>query len=101
MCGTLVLPRRYRDEALAQVGHGSPITLAKRYIGLHADEKALVLGIAWAAALVEDPTIGRRALLRIRWERFAADLGDETGRARMAVDEWFGEVLAGAARAMR
>ena len=36
-----------------------------------------VLGIAWAAALYEDPSVGRRALLRARLDRIAQDLGED------------------------
>ncbi len=92
--GTLMLPSRYREEALAQVGHGAPVTLAKRYTNLGSDERAAVLGIAWAAGLHEDPTFGRRALLRARHDRLAADLGDDGSRIRASIDEWYAEVLA-------
>jgi hypothetical protein len=91
--GHLMLPRRYREEALAQVGHGSPVTLAKRYTQTTTDERMAIMGIAWAAGLYEDPTMGRRALLRARHDRIAQDLGDEGGRARAMIDEWIGEVL--------
>jgi tellurite resistance protein len=92
--GILVLPRRFREEALAQVGHGSPVTLAKRYAGLPSEEKATVLAIAWCAGLHEDPSLSRRAIMRARHDRVAADLGDDGMRARAAVDEWLTEVLA-------
>jgi tellurite resistance protein len=101
LAGTLMLPRRFRDEALAPIGHGTPVTLAKRYSSLAPLDRVAVLGIAWAAALTEDPTVGRRALLRARWERFAADLGEETLRALDLVDGWLGEVLAGLTRNLR
>lgn len=99
LAGTLMLPRRYREEGLAQIGHGAPVTLAKRYAGLASDERAAVLGIAWAAALAEDPSVGRRALLAARWERFAADLGDDTGRG--LVDVFVADALGAIARGMR
>lgn len=95
--GQLVLPRRYRDEALAQVGHGAKVTLAKRYGGLGAEDRAAVLGIAWAAAMYEDPSVARRALLRARHDRVAQDLGDDGNKARHAVEEWIADVLAPAA----
>jgi hypothetical protein len=91
--GQLMLPRRYREEALAQVGHGAPVTLAKRYSETTPDEKTSILGIAWAAGLTEDPTMGRRALLRARHDRIAQDLGDEGQRARAMIDDWIGQVL--------
>ena len=95
--GTLLLPRRYRDEALAQVGHGSKVTLAKRYSALAAEDRSTVLGITWAAALYEDPSIARRALLRARHDRVAADLGEDGNKARHGVEDWLYEVLAPAA----
>lgn len=95
--GTLMLPRRYREEALAQIGHGTKVTLAKRYTSLSAEERAAVLGIAWAAGLYEDPSLARRALLRARHDRVAADLGDDGAKARASIEEWFADVLAPAA----
>jgi tellurite resistance protein len=101
LAGTLMLPRRYRDEALAQVGHGAPITLANRYASLSSDDKMAALGIAWAAGLVEDPTVGRRAILRARWERFAADVGEDDAHAREVVETWVNEMAANGARSLR
>lgn len=95
--GTLVLPRRYREEALAQVGHGAKVTLAKRYSQLSADDRAAVLSIAWAAALYEDPSVARKALLRARHDRVAQDLGEDGSKPRHVVDEWVQDVLAPAA----
>lgn len=92
--GTLVLPRRFREEALAQIGHGARVTLAKRYASLSSDDRQTVLGIAWAAALYEDPSVARRALLRARHERVAQDLGDDGNKARHGVEGWFSDVLA-------
>jgi hypothetical protein len=95
--GTLMLPRRYRDEALAQIGHGAKVTLAKRYAQLSSDDRQTVLGIAWAAALYEDPSIARRALLRARHDRVAADHGEDGNKARHGVEDWVYDVLAPAA----
>jgi hypothetical protein len=95
--GMILIPKRYRDEVLAQIGHGAKVTLARRYTHLSADDRHMVLGIAWAAAMYEDPSVGRRALLRARHDRVAQDLGDDGTKARHAVDEWVGEVLAPAA----
>jgi tellurite resistance protein len=95
--GALVLPRRYRDEALAQVAHGAKVTLAKRYAQLDAEERHTALGIAWAAALYEDPSVARRALLRARHDRVAQDLGEDGHRSRHTVEEWIYDVLAPAA----
>ena len=58
----LMVPRRYREEALAQIGAGAKVVLAKRYPQLAADDRHAVLGITWAAALYEDPSLARRAL---------------------------------------
>jgi hypothetical protein len=99
--GTLMVPRRWRDEALAPVGHGAPVTLAKRHVGLEAEDRRAVLGVAWAAALAEDPSVGRRALLRARWERFAEDLGEDDPQPRETVERWLTEALAGVARTLQ
>lgn len=93
----LLVPRRYRDEALAQVGAGTRVILGKRYTHLPGDDKQTVLGIAWAAALYEDPSLARRALLRARHDRVAADLGDDGNKARHGIEGWMTEVLAPAA----
>ena len=95
--GTLMLPRRYRDEALAPIGQGAKVLLAKRYAALTAEDKQTVLGIAWAAALYEDPSVARRALLRARHDRVAQDLADDGNKARHGVEDWIYEVLAPAA----
>ncbi len=91
--GTLMLPRRYREEALGQIGHGTPVSLAKRYTNLTEGERLSVMGIAWAVGLFEDPSMGRRALLRARHDRIAQDLGDDGARARTMIDEWISVVL--------
>lgn len=95
--GQLMLPRRYREEALAQVGAGARVTLAKRYPQLGNDDKHAVLGIAWAAGLYEDPSLARRALLRARHDRVAIDLGEDGNKSRHAIEDWIAEVLAPAA----
>ena len=94
----LMLPRRYRDETLAMIGHGAKVTLARRYQQMNGEDRQTVLGMAWAAALYEDPSVARKALLRARHDRFAQDLGEsDGGKARHAVDEWVADVLAPAA----
>jgi len=84
--GTLMLPRRYREEALRQVG-STPVVLQQRYKGISGAEKTSVLGIAWAAGLMEDPNLSRQAIVRARLDRFAADLGADPQDARRAVDD--------------
>jgi tellurite resistance protein len=101
LTGTLMLPRRWRDEALAPVGQGIPVTLAKRHGGLEADDRRTLLGVAWAAALAEDPTVGRRAVLHARWERLAEDLGEDDPQPRELVEHWLTEALAGVARTLQ
>jgi hypothetical protein len=101
LTGRLMLPKRWREESLAPVGQGAPAALAKRHAGLERDDRLAVLGTAWAAALVDDPSIGRRALLRARWERVAADLGEDDPAAREIVESWIGEALAGVARTLQ
>lgn len=94
---TMMVPRRSRGEVTAQIGHGARVALARRYVHLPEDDKQAALGIAWAAALYEDPSVARRALLRARHDRFAQDLGIDGVRARGAVDGWVMDVLAPAA----
>ena len=98
--GTLLLPRRYREEALAQVAQGAPVVLAKRHAALPSDDRAAVIGIAWAAALQGDPSLARRALLRARVDRFAADMGEQGGRVRPIVEAAIDEALAAVATGM-
>lgn len=95
--GMFMLPKRYREEVLAQVGHGARVTLAQRYKTISSEDKEAVLGIAWAASLYEDPSIGRRALFRARHDRIAQDLGEDGAKARQEIDEWLSAVLAPAA----
>lgn len=95
--GHLMVPRRYRDEVLAHVGHGARVALAKRYGSLPSDDRQMVLGIAWSAALYEDPSLARKALLRARHDRVAADLGEDGAKARHSVEEWMSELLGPAA----
>jgi hypothetical protein len=98
--GSLMVPRRFREEVLAQVGAGTKVMLSKRYAQLSVDDRAAVLGIAWAAAMYEDPSLARRALLRARHDRVAADLGEDGNKARQAVETWIADVLAPAAYPM-
>jgi hypothetical protein len=98
--GTLMLPRRYREEALGQVGHGGAPILAQRYKGISGAEKASAIGIAWAAALLEDPSISRQAILRARLDRVAQDLGADPQESRRAVDDMILMSLAETAGAM-
>jgi hypothetical protein len=92
--GTLLLPRRYRDEGLATIGHGSPVMLAKRYGKLSHDDRTRVLGMTWAAALHEDPSMARQALLRARFEHIAEDVESDGREARLLVSGWMSDVLA-------
>lgn len=92
----LVLPRRYRDEIVAHAAAGTRPQLAKRHKLASAD-RASVLGVAWAAALADDPTLARRALLRARHDRVAQDLGEDGVKPRQAVEGFFVDVLAPAA----
>ena len=101
LTGAVMLPRRWRDEALAPVAQGAPVALARRHVGLEADDRRAVLGVAWAASLVEDPSVGRRALLRARWERFAEDVGEDDPVSRELVEHWLTESLAGVARTLQ
>jgi len=101
LAGTIMLPRRWRDESLAPVAHGAPVTLARRHVGIEADDRRAVLGVTWAAALAEDPSVGRRAVLCARWERLAEDLGEDDPQPREIVERWLTEALAGVARTLQ
>jgi hypothetical protein len=98
--GLLLLPRRYRDEGLAPLGYQSPVVLAKRYTKLSRDERTRVLGITWAAALLDDPSVSRQAVLRVRYEHMAADLDSDGKDARELVSQWVSDVLAETAKAL-
>jgi tellurite resistance protein len=98
--GTLMLPRRWRGEALAPVAQGAPAALAKRHLGLDPAERTSVLGVAWAAALVDNPSVGRQATLRARWELLAQDLGEDDPSPRTLVQKWIEEALVGMARTL-
>ncbi|HVJ92576.1 MAG TPA: TerB family tellurite resistance protein [Labilithrix sp.] len=95
--GLMLIPKRYREESLAQVGHGTKVALVRRHTHLSAEDKNTVLGIAWAASLYEDPSVGRRALLRARHDRVGQDLGEDGSKVRLAIDAWVSDVLAPAA----
>ncbi len=97
--GSITVPRRWRAEAMATVGQGAPVTLARRHPGLTSAQRQAVLGVAWAAALLEDPTLSRRAILQARWEAVAADLGEDDPHPRELVERWIQAALASAARA--
>ncbi len=97
----LMIPRRYREEALSQITHGVPVTLAKRYPNMAEHERVSALGVAWAAALHDDPSLARRALLRARLDRFAADIGEKGGEVRVMVEAAMDEVLAVTASGVR
>jgi tellurite resistance protein len=93
--GMMVLPRRFREEALAQIGHGAPVTLARRFMNLPASDRTTVLAIAWAAALHDDPSLARLSLLRARYDKVAEDLAEDGGRTRQVLTEWIHDVLSG------
>jgi tellurite resistance protein len=99
LVGALAIPRRWRAEALASIAQGAPVVLAGRHAELDPWQRASVLGAVWAAALIDDPAVSRKALLRARWGRFAADVGDEDERPRELVETWIDGALAQAARA--
>jgi tellurite resistance protein len=101
LVGTLMIPRRWRDEALASIGLGAPVTLAKRHDGLDPRARAAVLRVAWAAALMDDPSVARRALLAARLEQFAHDLGEDDSTLRDLAERWIVDALAGAARTLK
>jgi tellurite resistance protein len=86
--GMLMLPRRFREEALAQIGHGAPVTLARRYMDLPSEDRATVLTITWASALHEDPSLARQTLLRARYDKIADDLAEDGSSYRQALSEW-------------
>jgi tellurite resistance protein len=98
--GTLMVPRRWRGEALAPVAQGAPLALAKRHHGLDTNARFAVLAIAWVCALVDNPTLGRLGLMRARWERLAQDLAEDDPSARIVLERWIDEALVGVARTL-
>ncbi|HLK39217.1 MAG TPA: hypothetical protein VKU41_20790 [Polyangiaceae bacterium] len=100
LTGAILVPRRWREEALAPVGQGAPVTLAKRHPGLDSDGRQTALGVAWAAALTDDPSVARKALLRARWEKFAHDLGEDDPEPRDLVETFMNDALTGVARTL-
>ena len=93
----LAVPRRFREEVLGLITHGAPVSLSKRHAGLPSRDRTCALGAVWAAALHENPTLARTSTLRARFDRFAADVGDEGGRIRTLVGGAIDEALAIAA----
>jgi hypothetical protein len=98
--GRLMLPRHGREQALAPPAPGTPLALGKRHAGLDAEGRHAVLGVAWAAAMADDPSLSRKALLRARWEKAATDLDEDDPASREVVETWIGEALAGVARTL-
>jgi hypothetical protein len=90
---TAMMPRRYRDEALASVHMTATVTLAGRWRGISSEEKLSALGIAWACALHDDPSYARQTVLKMRHDRFAQDLGEDGRKARGVVDAAMQEAL--------
>ncbi|MFO0667308.1 MAG: hypothetical protein U0174_25380 [Polyangiaceae bacterium] len=95
--GHLMLPKRYRDEALSHVEHWNKFQLSGRHKDLASEEKTTVLALAWAAALFEDPSVSRRAVCRARHDRVAQDMGTDGAQVRSEIEKWFADVLAPAA----
>jgi tellurite resistance protein len=95
----LMVPRRYRDEALAHVQMAATVTLAGRFRGISSEEKLSALGIAWASALHDDPSYARACVLRLRHDRFAKDLGEDGRKARAVVEDAMEGALSAALQA--
>lgn len=96
----ILFARAHRDEALANVASGPTVTMAKRYRKLDDGLRRMALGVAWALAMRDDPSLTRRALLRARHDRVAEDVRDDGALGRAAVDGWLDAMLAPAAKAM-
>jgi hypothetical protein len=93
----LTLPPVQRRDALTAINVGGAVTLGHKHT-LDRRGREAVLGVAWAAAVRQNPSFTRRADLAAKHSRIAADLGDETdGPAiRGALDRHF-EIELGAA----
>lgn len=93
----LFLPPAYRAEPLAAFEQNAPVTLARRH-DLDREGKALVLSLAWVAALYANPTLTRRVELIALHETIAADLdaGGAGSMARDAIDGFVEAELLGA-----
>jgi hypothetical protein len=96
----LALPARFRDEALGHIGHWTKVQLGKRFKDMASDDKQIALSMVWCAALYENPTFARKALLRARHDRFAYDMGEDGARARATVEDWVTATLLPAAHPM-
>lgn len=90
------LPQCHRAEGFANLSAGETATMSKRG-KLGDDARKRVLGISWALAMHDDPSLTRRAVLRARHDRVADALGEDGARVRHAVDEWMNAVLTPAA----
>lgn len=95
--GHFFLPRTYRDEGLAGATSNAPVQLTKRHRDVSNEDKERVLGVAWAAAEWDDPSVARRAILRARHDRVAQDLGVDGAKVRDRLDAWLTATLAPAA----
>lgn len=83
----LTLPSIHRRDAITAINVGGPVTLGRKYT-LDRRRREAVLAVAWASAMLKNPTYAARAQLAGRHSRVAADLGDEADGAaiRTAID---------------
>jgi len=92
--GALLLPELHREEGLGPIRHEVPVALGKRHKNLSDSGRSLVLALAWAAALGDDPSLATRAVRRTRHERLGQDLGLDGTKLRAEVDRYVAETLA-------
>ncbi len=88
MVARILLPLPERKEAMALASKGETAVLVKKH-ALDKRARAAVLGLCWAAALRNNPSVVRVLELSVKHDEFAQDLGDiEAGRqARELVED--------------
>jgi hypothetical protein len=95
----LTLTPIQRHDAITGLNLGNPVLLGKRH-KLDRKQRDAVLGLAWVAAVHQNPTYIRRAGLVARHDKLAADLGDEEsgGAVRTVVDRYVEQELGAVAK---
>jgi hypothetical protein len=91
----LSIPPIARADARLALDDESATPLARAH-DVDRDARAMALAAAWAAALAFDPTASARAVLEVRHDRVARELGSEGAgaEARARIDDWVREGLA-------
>lgn len=89
----MVLPPGNREEGLAPIRQGTPVTLGKRFRSLPDAGKAAALAMVWAAALGDAPDLVQLSLRRALHDRVARDLNHDGARLRGELERYLDEVV--------